>query len=133
MAMSDPLGDMLTRIRNAQTRRADDGGVPGVAVARQRARRAAAGRLHPWLFLVGAAQSASREFTIELKYHEGCARHSRHHAHLEAGPPRVFEDQGSAAVSRRPWHLDPVDAAGRHVGCRGSRRQCWRRSPLQVF
>ena len=50
MSMTDPLGDMLTRIRNGQRARLDSVTVPGLAAARQRARRAAARGLHPRLF-----------------------------------------------------------------------------------
>src|SRR5262249_33239375 len=43
---------------------------------------------------------------------------------------RLLEDPRPAARLQRPRDRDPVDAAGRHVGYRGARRQCRRRSPL---
>ena len=49
MAMNDPIGDMLTRIRNAQMRRKTQGLDARLAAARARPRRAAVGRLHPRL------------------------------------------------------------------------------------
>ena len=49
MAMNDPVGDMLTRIRNAQMRRKTTRLDPRLAAARPRARRAAVRRLHPRL------------------------------------------------------------------------------------
>ena len=49
MSVNDPLGDMLTRIRNAQMRKKGKVVDPRLASARQRARCFGAGRLHPRL------------------------------------------------------------------------------------
>ena len=49
MAMNDPLGDMLTRIRNAQMRRKRQGLDARLEAARPRPRRAEVRRLHPRL------------------------------------------------------------------------------------
>ena len=49
MAMSDPLGDMLTRIRNGQMAQQAAPSRPGLQAARERARGAAARGLHPRL------------------------------------------------------------------------------------
>ena len=43
---------------------------------------------------------------------------------LDAGPPRLFVDQGPEAREERSRDLDPVDAQGRHVRHRRPRRQC---------
>ena len=59
MSMSDPLGDMLARIRNGQRAPKTDGDDAGVEAARQRSRSAAARRLYPRLQLGRTAFRAS--------------------------------------------------------------------------
>ena len=49
MAMNDPLGDMLTRIRNAQMRKQGKVSTPGSSLAQEGARRARDRRLYPRL------------------------------------------------------------------------------------
>ena len=49
MSMNDPLGDLLTRIRNAQMRNKTKVSTPGLEAARARARRAQERRLYPRL------------------------------------------------------------------------------------
>jgi small subunit ribosomal protein S8 len=70
MAMSDPLGDMLTRIRNAQ-----DAGHTSVICPASRLRRNVLDVLQREGYIRGYSWSEQRssiaEFTIELKYHEG--------------------------------------------------------------
>ena len=71
MAMNDPLGDMLTRIRNAQMRRRPKVTTPASNMpARARARRAGRGGLYPRLHARGA-EGRDPEFEIELKYFNG--------------------------------------------------------------
>ena len=72
MAMSDPLGDMLTRIRNGQTARARRSSRrPASKMRAQRARGVAARGLYPRLTsaTIGGRQVA--ELKIELKYVDG--------------------------------------------------------------
>jgi small subunit ribosomal protein S8 len=70
MAMSDPLGDMLARIRNAQT-----AGQTNVICPASRLRRNVLDVLQREGYIRGYSWSEKRqavaEFTIELKYHEG--------------------------------------------------------------
>ena len=71
MTMNDPLGDMLTRIRNAADARSKSKvSTPGLEAARARPRRAAGRRLHPRL-LRRSSTDGQPEFEIELKYFDG--------------------------------------------------------------
>ena len=70
MSMTDPIGDMLTRIRNAQQRGKEQGGFTGFAAARACAGRAAAGRFYPW-FCDHRNGRWPPELEIELKYFDG--------------------------------------------------------------
>ena len=103
---------------------------PGFEAARERARGAEARGLYPRLQRAGRARPGIDELTIELKYHEGQPVIREISRVSQARPSRLFEDHGPAAGLQRSRHLDPVDAARRHVGQRGPRRQCRRRSPL---
>ncbi len=101
---------------------------PGLEAARERARRAEARRLHPRLHQRRARRAC--ELKIELKYHEG-EPVIREITRVSKPGRRVYSKIGGAAARlQRSRHLDPVDAARRHVGRRGARRQCRRRSPL---
>ena len=121
---------MLTRIRNAPAGAAVALHDAGVEAARQRARGAEARGLHPRLGAVEEHAPGVPAIEIELKYHEGEPAIKEIDPRLQAGPARLFEDQGAAAVLQRARHLDPVDAARRDDRQRGPRRQCRRRSPL---
>ena len=57
MSMNDPLGDMLTRIRNAQMRKSGNVSTPGSSL-RHGARRVEGGRLHPRLLTTDTAMAA---------------------------------------------------------------------------
>ena len=130
MAMTDPVGDLLTRIRNGQTARLDSVTVPAsrmrsnVLDVLQRE-----GYIRGWF--EEELRKGVKELRVELKYDEGEPGHQGDQARLHAGPPRLLEDHRSAAPLQRPWHLDPVDPARRHVRHRSARCQCRRRSPLQ--
>jgi small subunit ribosomal protein S8 len=70
MAMNDPLGDMLTRIRNAQMRRKGKVSTPG-----SRLRQHVLDVLKDEGYIRGYSTTdhgnGRTEFEIELKYHEG--------------------------------------------------------------
>jgi small subunit ribosomal protein S8 len=70
MSMNDPLGDMLTRIRNAQMRRKNKVSTPG-----SRLRAHVLDVLKDEGFIRGYSSTdhgnGRTEFEIELKYHEG--------------------------------------------------------------
>ncbi len=69
MAMTDPLGDMLTRIRNAQMRKKSKVSTPG-----SRLRQHVLDVLQSEGYIRGYAtleQDGRSEFEIELKYYDG--------------------------------------------------------------
>ena len=69
MAMNDPLGDMLTRIRNAQQRRR-----PKVSSPASKLRERVLDVLQAEGYIRGYAEvevKGHKELEIELKYHEG--------------------------------------------------------------
>ena len=131
MSMSDPLGDMLTRIRNAQRARHTSCVAPAsklranvldVLKREGYIRGFAAEELRP-----GVAQ-----LRIELKYNEGEPVIKEITRVSKPGRRVYSQDQGTAAGLCRPGRLDPVHAARRDERCRGSRRQCRRRSPVSA-
>jgi len=80
-------------------------------------------------FTWSEARSSIAEFTIELKYDEGTPvikEITRVSKPAAASTPRSRICEG--LWRSRDCH--PVDAARRHVGCGGPRRQCRRRNPL---
>ena len=98
MTLSDPLGDMLTRIRNAQMRNR-----PKVSTPASKLRARVLDVLREEGYIRGYAEieygGGKTEFEIELKYYDGVSRHSRYQARFDAGPPRLFERAGSCRRS----------------------------------
>jgi hypothetical protein len=129
MSMNDPLGDMLTRIRNAQMRGKSVVRLARLDAARPRAGRAAVRRLHPRLSKRSTANGQG-EFEISLKYYEGEPVIRETEARVQARPPRLHGRQGAPLGPQRPGHLDRLHAEGRDVGCKRTRCQCRRRSAL---
>ncbi|MDB5590279.1 30S ribosomal protein S8 [Enterovirga sp.] len=70
MSMNDPLGDMLTRIRNAQMRKRNTVATPG---SKLRARVLDVLKAEGYIRDYGTTDygNGRSEFLIELKYHEG--------------------------------------------------------------
>ncbi|MGP9821967.1 30S ribosomal protein S8 [Salinarimonas sp. NSM] len=70
MAINDPLGDMLTRIRNAQLRRRPTVGTPG---SKLRARVLDVLKSEGYIrdYSVAEFGNGRTEFQIELKYYDG--------------------------------------------------------------
>ncbi len=66
MALSDPLGDMLTRIRNGQK-----AGLSAVTSPASKLRANVLDVLKREGFIRGYESAEGAEFRIELKYHEG--------------------------------------------------------------
>ena len=87
MSMSDPLGDMLTRIRNGQHARK-----AVVPVPASNMRMRVLDVLKREGFIRGYSESevrqGIRELSIELKY----SRHSGSVARVQAGPSRLFKN-----------------------------------------
>jgi small subunit ribosomal protein S8 len=92
MSMSDPLGDMLTRIRNAQRSNHTVCVAPG-----SRLRANVLDVLKREGYIRGFSSEELRpgvsQLRIELKYNG----HQGDHAHLPPRPARLFQDQGAAA------------------------------------
>ena len=131
MSMNDPLGDMLTRIRNAQMRRTRTSSDARLDAARPRPRRAASRKATSAATRTTEYGNGRTEFEIELKYYDGEPVIREIAARLEARPPRLCRRSTTMPrVAERPRHLHPVDAAGRHGGPRGPREECRRRSAL---
>ena len=70
MSMNDPLGDMLTRIRNAQMRKRNSVATPG---SKLRARVLDVLKAEGYIRDYGTTDygNGRTEFVIELKYYEG--------------------------------------------------------------
>ena len=98
MAITDPIGDLLTRIRNGQLRGKAKVTSPSFAAARAPARRAAGGRLHPRLCRSGV-QERPRGARDRAQISRRRAGDPRIEARLDAGPPRLFLGRGTQAAS----------------------------------
>jgi len=70
MAMIDPLGDMLTRIRNAQMRKKSKCGTPGSSL-RSRVLDVLKNEGYIRDYSVTEFENGRTEFEIELKYYDG--------------------------------------------------------------
>ena len=126
MAMTDPLGDMLTRIRNGQQARKDS-----ILTPASKLRAHVLDVLQREGYIRGyneeelAGQSGLR---IELKYFEGQPA-IQHLARVSKPGRRVYSGaQELAAHPQRPWRRDRVDTARRALRRRGARAECRRRS-----
>jgi Ribosomal protein S8 len=110
MSVNDPIGDMLTRIRNAQER-----GKSKVSTPHSKLRENVLNVLQGEGFIRGYAVVQLGNNKAEI---------------VEARPPRVCVGWLAADRLQWPWHFDPLDAQGCDVGCRRSHPQCGRRSSL---
>ena len=129
MAVNDPLGDMLTRIRNAQMRRRGKVTTPGSSL-----RQHVLDVLQAEGYIRGYSTTdhgnGRTEFDIELKYFDNAAGDPQDRPRVEARPPRLRRGRRHAARRQRPRRLDPVHAEGRDGGSRRARGSCRRRSAL---
>ena len=97
MSFSDPLGDMLTRIRNSLMRGKSQCNTPA---SKLRAR--VLDVLADEGYIRGYAEvekDGFKEFEIELKYFEGEPGYSGNHAYIQTGSPRIFFREKPAANS----------------------------------
>jgi len=124
MSLSDPLGDMLTRIRNGQK-----AGKATIVSPASKLRASVLDVLIREGYIRGYQQSGEIELKIELKYHEGhpvireisrVSRPGRRVYSKVAELPRVYNGLGISILS----------TPRRHVGQRGAGGQCRRRSSL---
>ena len=124
MSMTDPLGDMLTRIRNGQRARKQV-----IAAPASKLRARVLDVLQREGFIRGYSEAAIgpgvRELKIELKYHEGepaireISRVSkpgrRVYSKLE-DIPRVYNGLGIAILSTPRGVISDTEAREAHVG-----------------
>ncbi len=124
MAMNDPLGDMLTRIRNAQMRKSDRVNTPGSSF---RARVLDVLKTEGYIRGYSTTEfgNGRTEFDVELKYSEGLpvireiARVSKPGRRVYASVdtlPRVNNDLGIAIVSTPKGVMADHDARDQNVG-----------------
>jgi len=124
MAMSDPLGDMLTRIRNGQMAQKGSVSTPG-----SKLRKYVLEVLEREGYIRGynsvEKDTGQLEFTIELKYHNGepvireLRRVSRPGRRIYAGVrdlPQVYNGLGVAILSTPQGVLSDAEAREKHVG-----------------
>jgi len=124
MSMTDPLGDMLTRIRNGQRARKDS-----ILSPASKLRSRVLDVLKREGFIRGYSHHEIRpgisEIQIELKYHEGdpvireIKRVSKPGRRVYSGVkdlPRVFNGLGIAILSTPRGVLSDTEARERNVG-----------------
>ena len=124
MAMTDPLGDMLTRIRNGQQARKDSVVSPA---SKLRARVLDVLQREGYIrgYQEDAAAGAQKNLRIELKYFEGrpaiqhVARVSKPGRRVYSGSqdlPRVRNGLGITIVSTPKGVLSDAEARAQNVG-----------------
>lgn len=124
MTLSDPLGDMLTRIRNAQRAMKP---VVRTPASKLRARVLDVLKREGYIrgFEIVDQGGGKREITIELKYHNGepVIRHikrvSKPGRRVYAGVkelPQVYNGLGIAILSTPRGVLSDAEAREQHVG-----------------
>jgi small subunit ribosomal protein S8 len=124
MSMSDPLGDMLTRIRNAQMRRSGTVATPGSSL-----RKHVLDVLQSEGYIRGYSttdyENGRSEFEIELKYYDGepvireIQRVSRPGRRVYASVkniPRVANGLGVSILSTPKGVMSDADARDQNVG-----------------
>lgn len=124
MSMSDPLGDMLTRIRNAQMRRSGTVSTPGSNL-----RKHVLDVLQSEGYIRGYSttdyDNGRSEFEIELKYYDGepvireIQRVSRPGRRVYASVkniPRVANGLGVSILSTPKGVMSDADARDQNVG-----------------
>ena len=128
--MNDPLGDMLTRIRNAQERRR-----PKVSSPASKLRERVLDVLVDEGYIRGYARvdhkNGLSEFEIELKYANGQPA-IREIKRVSKPGRRVYKAVRDLTTRRqRAGRRHPVDAQGRDVGLARPRGERRRRDPVQ--
>ncbi|MEM7044014.1 MAG: 30S ribosomal protein S8 [Pseudomonadota bacterium] len=122
MSMSDPLGDMLTRIRNGQSAQKS-----AIASPASRLRRNVLEVLKREGYIRGYSQSdeGHKELSIELKYHNGepvikeLRRVSKPGRRVYSGVkdlPRIYNGLGIAILSTPRGVMSDAEAREAHVG-----------------
>ena len=115
--MTDPIADMLTRIRNAVHARHQRVDVPASRFKAEIAQDPRAGRLHPGLQARDATTAAAQRPADSHRAQVRPARRERHlraRAREPAGPPRLSRPRRRAEGHGRARHQHPDDVARRH-------------------
>lgn len=124
MAINDPLGDMLTRIRNAQMRRKTKVSTPG---SKLRARVLDVLQSEGYIrgFSEATFDNGRTEFEIELKYHDGApvirsiervSKPGRRVYAAVGNMPRVADGLGVTIVSTPQGVMADHEARDKNVG-----------------
>ena len=125
MAMNDPLGDMLTRIRNAQMRKRGKVSTPGSSLAQARSRRACSPRATSAAIPTADYGNGRSEFEIELKYYDGepvireierVSKPGRRVYVRSSAMPRVANGLGVSILSTPKGVMSDHDARDHNVG-----------------
>ncbi|HKF64493.1 MAG TPA: 30S ribosomal protein S8 [Dongiaceae bacterium] len=120
MALSDPLGDMLTRIRNGQK-----AGKATIVSPASKLRAGVLDVLKREGYIRGYQQSGAIELKIELKYHEGhpaireisrVSRPGRRVYSKVAELPRVYNSLGISILSTPRGVMSDNEARAANVG-----------------
>jgi len=120
MALSDPLGDMLTRIRNGQK-----AGKATIVSPASKLRAGVLDVLKREGYIRGYQQSGAIELKIELKYHEGhpaireisrVSRPGRRVYSRVAEIPRVYNSLGISILSTPRGVMSDNEARAANVG-----------------
>ncbi|MBV8962880.1 MAG: 30S ribosomal protein S8 [Hyphomicrobiales bacterium] len=124
MAINDPLGDMLTRIRNAQMRKRTKVSTPG---SKLRARVLDVLQAEGYIRGYNSTEfgNGRTEFEVELKYYDGqpvireiarVSKPGRRVYSTVAAVPRVANGLGMAILSTPLGVMADHEARERHVG-----------------
>ncbi len=122
MSLSDPLGDMLTRIRNGQS--AQKGAIASPA-SRLRANVLEVLKREGYIRGFSQSDEGHKELSIELKYHNGepvikeLKRVSKPGRRVYSGVndlPRIYNGLGIAILSTPRGVMSDAEAREAHVG-----------------
>ena len=130
MTVSDPLGDMLTRIRNAQMRSR-----PKVSTPASKLRARVLDVLREEGYIRGYAEivygGGKTEFEIELKYYDGTPV-IREIKRVSTPGRRVYSSVAELpTIANGLGRCDPIHAQRCDVGYARPRRKCGRRDFVQ--
>ncbi len=129
MSMTDPIADLLTRIRNAQS-----AGKPTVGVGASKLKLAILKVLKDEGYIAGFGvdtAGAKSTLSIELKYHDGRPVIDRIERISRSGPAHLSRQGRIAQSAGRPGRGGRFHAAGHHVRRAGARGRHRRRSALR--
>ena len=132
MTMTDPIADMLTRIRNANVAMHDTVRMPSSKLKEALAAVLTQGGLHRGLRRRPGDRAAPADvLEIKMKYTpDRSPDHLRHPPDLQARPAGLHRRRQAAPGARWPRRGRPVDQPGAHDRPRGAPAPGRRRDPL---